>query len=387
MKNSILNTAKILITFSMLLLTLCSSAQNPKDSSHKKQTVAIVDFDTKGYNFNQQQAIQFVINELIRIGTYEVMDKYEVDYIAKKDTLSSKDCFSKPCLSEFGRRLKTDKMFTGSIQLLGDRVNITLRLLDVKTQSFEKTIVKEFLNIPGNELMMIRVTINEMFGIQSDQDVVRKLTIKTEFDNAVNNPYKMVLKADGPRVGIVGFSGINSQVLRNPANQGGYDAYPFMFQFGYQFEKQYLNEGNFQALIEMIPTISGMDQGRLIPSFTFLNGLRNNKTGWEFAFGPTFNIVKMSKGFYYDKDGNGSSDWLLEKDKALYPDKTFDIVKRVDSRGILTPTAGFLFAAGKTFKSGKMNIPLNIFIVPNLNGFRFGLSFGWNGKERYELSN
>ena len=156
MKNSIKITVQVFCTLVILNIGITSTfGQFSSDSSKIKPGIAIVDFDTKGYNFNQQQAIQFVINELIRIGKYEVMDKYEVDYIAKKDTLVASGCFSKLCLSEFGQHLKIDKMFTGSMQLLGDRVNITLRLLDVRTRSFEKTLVKEFLNIPGNELMMI----------------------------------------------------------------------------------------------------------------------------------------------------------------------------------------------------------------------------------------
>jgi len=288
------------------------NAQNNASENIKKPGIAIVDFDTRGYNFNRQQAIQFVINELIALGTYEVMDLYEVDYIAGKDSLKRDGCFSKVCLSEFGKHLGIEKMFTGSMQLLGDKVSITLRMMDVATGTFEKTLVKEFLDIKGNELMMIRVSMNEMFGVSSNDDLVKKLTVRSEFESTVNNPYKLVLRSDGPRIGIVGFSGLAAEVIQNKPSVGGYGGYPFMFQFGYQFEKQYLNEGNFQALIEMIPNITGMDQGRLIPSFTFLNGLRNNVNGWEFAFGPSFNIAKMAKGFYFDSDGDEKSEWYLE---------------------------------------------------------------------------
>jgi hypothetical protein len=313
------------------------------------------------------------------------MDNYEIEYISKKENLITAGCFSKTCLSEMGVHFKTDKMFTGSIQLLGDRVNVTLRLFDVKTGSFEKTMVKDFLNISGNELMMIRITINEMFNIPNDENTVSKLTMKSEFDNSVNNPYKLILKSDGPRIGLVGFSGLAAEVIKNKPNEGGYGSYPMMFQFGYQFEKQYLNEGNFQALIEFIPTITGLDQGRVIPSISFLNGLRNNVNGWEFAFGPTFNLTKMAKGFY-ENDANGNEMWYLESDRDLFPNKELSIVSRPDSRGNVNATAGFLFAFGKTFKSGKMNIPLNFFFIPSNNGARFGLSFGWNGKDRYELN-
>ena len=361
-------------------------AQSSNFENQKKPGIAIVDFDTRGYNFNRQQAIQFVINELIALGAYEVMDLYEIDYIAGKDSLKRDGCFSKVCLSEFGKHLGIEKMFTGSMQLLGDKVSITLRIMDVATGTFEKTLVKEFLDIKGNELMMIRVSMNEMFGVSTNEDLVKKLTVRSEFESTVNNPYKLVLRSDGPRIGIAGFSGLAAEVLQNKPSNGGYGGYPFMFQFGYQFEKQYLNEGNFQALIEMIPNITGMDQGRLIPSFTFLNGLRNNVNGWEFAFGPTFNIIKMAKGFYHDSNGDQTNEWYLESDLSKFQGREFEMVNRPDSRGSLVATAGFLFAFGKTFKSGKMNIPLNFFFVPGTNGARFGLSFGWNGKERYELN-
>ena len=379
------NNFKLWQVLLVVLLGINTLNAQKNENKPQKEDVAVLDFDTRGYNFNQQQAIQFLINELIRIGQYEVMDNYEIEYISKKENLITTGCFSKTCLAEMGVHFKTDKMFTGSIQLLGDRVNVTLRLFDVKTGSFEKTLVKDFLNISGNELMMIRITINEMFNIPNDENAVKKLTMKSEFDNTVNNPYKLILKSDGPRIGIVGFSGVASEVIKNDPNKGGYGSYPVMFQFGYQFEKQYLNEGNFQALIEFIPTITGLDQGRVIPSISFLNGLRNNVNGWEFAFGPTFNLTKMAKGFY-ETDANGNKNWYLQSDQDLFPNKELNMVSRPDSRGNVTATAGFLFAFGKTFKSGKMNIPLNFFFIPGTNGARFGLSFGWNGKDRYELN-
>ncbi len=378
------NLTKRMVFLMLIAFGLCDNAQ--AQDKEKKQGIAVIDFDTRGYKIDRSEVIQFVINEMIRIGHYEVMDKYEVEYIAKRDTLNATGCFSKICLSEFGSHLKIEKMLSGSIQLLGDKVNVTLRLLDVNGRTFEKTIVKEFLNIPGNELMMIRVSVNEMFGMANDADILKKLTMRAEYDNAVNNPYQLKLRADGPRMGVVAFTGIGAEVLGAPINEGGYNTYPYMFQFGYQFEKQYLNEGNFQALFEMIPTISGMDQGKIIPSFTFMNGLRNNRNGWEFAFGPTFSISKQASGFYHAND-QGINKWHLESERNLFQGEDLSIIKRPDNRGTYKGTAGFVFAFGKTFKSGSMNIPVNAFFIPGKDGFRFGVSFGWNGKERYELNN
>ncbi len=341
-----------------------------------KPSIAIIDFDTRGYTAaNQSQCIQYIINELVRLGDFEVMDKYDIEYIAKRDTLKMTGCFSKICLAEFGKRLKVQKIITGSISQLGDNVNVSIRLLDVESGIFEKSYVKEFLNIPGNELSMIRVTMNDVFGKANDQDLVNKLTKKAEFDNSINNPYQLRLKSDGPRMGMTVLTGESARIIKAPTKDGGYDGMPYMFQFGYQFEKQYLNEGNFQALFEFIPTVTGLDQGRFIPSVTFLNGLRNNVSGWEFAFGPTFSFSKYMDMYSLD----GGATWTTKYDQAAL------VESRPDSRGNVTFTTGFLFAAGKTLKSGKLNLPVNFYLVPGKYGMRFGVSMGWNGKSRYEM--
>lgn len=378
-----MNTTNVKFGLCLLVAFFSSYIANAQTPATKKPSIAIADFDSRGYGINQYETMQFLLNELNRIQLFEVMDKYDVEYAARKDSLVLTGCFSKICLTELGTSLNADKMLTGNITKIGENLTVTLRLLDVKTSVFEKTETREFLAIKGSELQMMRITLNDMFDIANDVDLVNKLTRRTEFDNSVNNPYKLQLKADGPRMGVTYFTGLNGDVMTMDKDKGGFSGYPFMFQFGYQFEKQYLNEGNFQALFEVVPMISGMDQGRIIPSLTFMNGLRNNKNGFEFAFGPTFSFAKIAKGMY-DSSGN----WIIERDLPNniinQPD---ELESRLDSRGSYTLTAGFIFAAGKTFKSGRMNIPVNFYFIPSSNGARFGLSFGWNGKERYQLSN
>src|SRR5205807_1836717 len=105
---------------------------------------------------------------------------------------------------------------------------------------------------------------------------------KFDFDNSNNNPQVDRLKLDGPRMGFVGYSGTLAQRISDPKSSGGFGAFPVMFQFGYQFEKQYLNEGRAQALFELIPMVTGLDQGYFIPSLAVLHGIRSNVNGWEF---------------------------------------------------------------------------------------------------------
>jgi hypothetical protein len=58
----------------------------------------------------------------------------------------------------------------------------------------------------------------------------------------------------------------------------------------------------------------------------------------------------------------------------------------MDSRGEMKIQPGFVFAAGKTLKSGKLNIPVNMYVIPNNKGLRFGLSMGFNARDRYAYS-
>jgi len=149
-----------------------------------------------------------------------------------------------------------------------------------------------------------------------------------------------------------------------------------MFQFGYQFEVKYLNQGDFQALFEFIPIVTGLDQGKFIPSISILNGMRSNRTGWEFAFGPVFYALERADGYY---DANNiwhlENEWFVENPDLQNP---FEIESRLDSRGEIAFDSGFIFAGGKTFKSGRLNIPVNAFFIPNKDGHRFGVSMGFN---------
>ena len=382
----------------LVITTMVFAANGLKAQGGVKPSIAVVDFDTRAHAMNQQQVLQFISNELIRIGQYEVMDKYDLEYIAKKDTVKLSGCFAKACLVEVGKKLKVNKLITGSISELGTTLAVTFRVLDVATGTFEKMATREFLLIQGNEFPMLRVVLNEMFGQPNDLDLVNKLTKKTELDNAINNPYELRLQNDGPRMGMVFLTGVGGQVLTNHEDIGGYNggygkSVPAMFQFGYQFEKQYLNEGNFQALFEFVPMVTGLDQGRFIPSINFLNGIRNNMNGWEFAFGPNFSIGRYRDGYLNNdgvfivdnavKDQNGYNKYGSLKAEADALGKEY--INRPDSRGDATITTGFLFAAGKTFRSGKLNLPVNIFVMPSTHGARWGISVGWNGKQREVL--
>jgi len=363
------------ITLITFISFLFFSKTNAQEFSNQP-TLAVLNIDSKGLTLEPQQLGNITRTEISKLNRYQVMDRYDVDYVIEKNQFSIEKCYGKICMVEAGKILKTEKMLTGSVEVLGETIVITLRLIDVATQSIERTQVMEFLNLRGQIQTMLSITVKKMFEETVDENLISKLTKKYDYESAVNFPEVDRLNLSGPRMGFTAFTGELSSIYSDPTSLGGFDAFPLMFQFGYQFEVKYLNQGDFQALFEFIPIITGLDQGKFIPSISILNGMRSNRTGWEFAFGPIIYGSKKAKGYYDD-----ANVWHLENEWNITnpdEDNPFEIKNRLDSRGDLNYESGFVFAVGKTLKSGRLNIPINGFFIPNKLGHRFGISMGFN---------
>lgn len=362
---------KIVLTLMLFVASAFAAiAQNARP------TITVLNIDTKGLSLDPQQMGNLVRIELEKLDTFDVTDRYDVAYLIDKNKLDITNCYGKLCLLEVGNTIKTDYMYTGSVELYGQTIITTFRLINVKNGTVERTAVDEYLNFPLELQQMASISIRKMFGLSNNQELVTRLTQKFDYENSINNPDKTRLNLSGPRFGYTFLLGEQAKRLGDSKEQGGFEAYPAMFQFGYQFEKQYLNEGNYQALFEFIPMITGVDQQLIVPSITILNGFRNNKHGWEVAIGPSISIASykdlaLIDGKYYTED---------ELKKAGIT--KYDLNKTVDSRGQSELTSALVVALGKTFKSGKMNIPLNLWAsIPSKDGFRIGVSIGYNSKK------
>jgi hypothetical protein len=257
-----------------------------------------------------------------------------------------------------------------------------MRLVDVKTETIERAQVTEFLNQQNEIQTMTAVMLRQLFDRPVEVNVISQLTKPDSYDARARTPVTEKMNLAGPRMGATFFTGEAATILGAEKSQGGYGAFPLMFQFGYKFEQQYLAAGQFQALFEFIPMVTGLDQGLFIPSFTIMNGLRANRLGFEFAFGPTFNLVQKDFG-YYDNENNWirRTEWnaLNVNNPAAVPPA---FIERMDSRGDFKLGSNFVFGVGKTFRSGNLNVPVNFFAVPGRSGWRFGLSIGYNARNR-----
>jgi len=366
---------KISIASLMILVSLAVFAQKP--------SLSVLNVDVQGLDYSADQLGNILRMEVEKLDKFEVTDRYDVAYLVDKHDLKIDNCYGKICLTEVGKLLGSDKMLSGSVDMFGDKIILSLRLVDVQTEKIEKAQVKEFLKYPDQIQMMIRIALYDLFEMPMDElrNQIKSLTNEEQYENVVINPDKDKLNLSGPRLGLTYFTGTTSDIMGLPKHEGGYDVLPVMFMFGYQFEVQYLNSGNFQALFEFIPTITGVDQGLLLPNLSILMGFRHNVRGWEVALGPTAGLTKKADG-YYTLDADGNQVWNLTSDWISEETNPNPIEKRMDSRGYMTYHTGFVFAFGKSFKSGRMNYPVNFFVIPSKESMRFGLTFGFNAKNK-----
>ncbi|MEN8810569.1 MAG: hypothetical protein ABF264_00845 [Flavobacteriales bacterium] len=345
-----------------------------------KPTCTVLNIQVKGEQMISSSEAGNITRHLMnKLSIYTILYDQDINYALteKSSDLGKKltyDCYSIQCLDNVGKLLNSNKMLSGYVERIRGNIIISFRELDVSTSKITNSISREYKDIPTELKNMVFLTLQEMYGVEREKQMIDYLTQINSREGVPNNPDVKRLNHSGVRMGVVHILGDNGDILKRPAGQGGYDASATLFQFGYQFETQYLNQGRVQGLFEFIPTITGLEQGLFLPSLTVLHGLRDNKTGLEFAFGPTFGVSKVAKGYFDDEVWKLRTEWDQEGSNPN------PIVTRLDSRGNVTLNAGFLFGVGFSFKSGDLNIPVNLFTVMQKKSFRVGISFGFNAK-------
>lgn len=345
-----------------------------------KPTCTVLNIQVKGDQMISSSEAGNITRHLMnKLSVYTITYDQDINYALTQESSDlekklSYDCYSIQCLGEVGKLLNSNKMLSGYVERIRGNIIISFREFDVASSKITNSISREYKDIPTELKNMVLLSLQEMYGVEREKQLIEYLTQINSREGVPNNPDVKRLNHSGVRMGVVHILGDNGDILKKPTGQGGYDASATLFQFGYQFETQYLNQGRVQGLFEFIPTITGLEQGLFLPSLTVLHGLRDNKSGLEFAFGPTFGVSRVAKGYFDEGEWKLRTDWEVE---GVNPNP---IVSRLDSRGNVVLNAGFLFGVGFSFKSGDLNIPVNLFTVMQKKSFRVGISFGFNAK-------
>jgi hypothetical protein len=142
-------------------------------------------------------------------------------------------------------------------------------------------------------------------------------------------PLAQPASLSGPRLGITFLS---DGIVGRLKDDASINVSPVVTQFGWQFEKQfYSTENGPTAVTEWVVLVGGLEQGVVLPSVSWLVGMRTMK-GAEFGIGP--NITPVG--------------------------------------------AALAIAAGMTFRAGGLNVPVNLAVVPSKSGVRVSLLAGFN---------
>lgn len=334
--------------FLVAVALITTNFKMANSQSQQKQSAAVMNIDSKVPEINPSVLGSIVRLELQKLNFYNVIDKYDAEYLIQKNQLQIEKCYGRMCMVEVGKALQVDKVIGGSFEIIEKNLIVSLSLIDVKSGTVEKTFSKEYLSLDKELRIVAELSLRQLLGLPFDQKTLDNLTNSNNFPNEIN-AQSNILKLDGPRFGMSFFTGPVADRFMLERSKGGYNgSYPGVWMFGYQFEKQYLNTGDLQVLFEFIPMVNGLDQGLFMPSFTLLHGIRSNHTGLEFAFGPSIKVLQVDKNMM------------------------------IDSREDYKISSDFIFAFGRSFKSGRMNIPFNVFVIPGKSGFRTGFSFGFN---------
>jgi hypothetical protein len=356
---------------------------------------AVHNIYTHGVDLTPEVAAKMTRIELIKLEKYIVLDQFDMQS-ALEGKESFGDCYGKQCLIDLGMALDVEYILSGSIDALGNKIIISLKMIHVNTKSLAMTHSLEFDNQPNEISRMVEITLKEMLGLDVNLETKKSLGFQEEVIIAeqvgrINN--------SGPRFGIAAaaFGDINEYFQRETYN-GGLNIYPIVSNIGYQFEAQYIGTENFSALFEFIPNIGGLEQGKIIPSISILNGFRFGQAGWEVAFGPAFGLRTERSGIFVGDDFYSEQqhydlvyeEWSSDPNNvdtltgwwqpgAVFEAPNSEVYSQVLHRnGSVKFNTSFVMAFGRTFRAGALNIPVNIYTSWNKYGGMIGTSFGFN---------
>jgi hypothetical protein len=367
----------------LLLITACLIGMISQAQTDKLPTIAVANPNVNGLTIKSESVAKMMRLETIKLNKYKVYDEYDMADVLKAKEEFRTNCYGQNCLIKLGTELNVDYIMCGSIDGLGNKIALTIKIVDVKNQTLFKSAVKEFDNQETEIQRMLEIVLYELHGFTVDKVTADRLTFKNEPITS-NNIGK--INNSGPRIGGAALVGSLNEFATRPTSQGGLDIAPFVSMIGYQFEGQYVGTENFSALVEGIVNVSGLEQGKFLPSFTLMNGFRFGKNGWEFAFGPRLSIKHTSEGFFDSKGIYGKEDtyfsrndwyqYALNTGSQLDQDYAFE--ENLDMRGSTKLSTSFVIAFGRTFRAGSLNVPVNLFYTSQKGGGFAGINVGFN---------
>ena len=162
-------------------------------------------------------------------------------------------------------------------------------------------------------------------------------------------------RQSGPRVGVTYLTPGVVARINEATREGGVGdridpSFPVVTQFGWQFEfRTFQTESGATGVAEVVPLLSGLDRGLLVPSLTFISGLRT-PGGIEIGAGPNVSVSPQE-----------TADRRSDQD-----------VVGADVR------LGLALVAGVNARVDGVSVPVNAAVVFGAGGARLSLLVGLN---------
>jgi hypothetical protein len=334
-------------------------------------SMVIGGIEVRGITTNEEILRSIIYKSLVNSKKYVVNDRYDVAERIGVDKL--KTCMGKDCLIKTGRELGADYAMSASYDGLGDRILISMKIVDVQSGEIVQNEIEQFENQVRELNRMTDIMIYRMLKIEVDNTVSRTLIYK---DNPAASAGLGKMNNSGPRMGMAIVTEENADFFTRSEKDGGVNAVPVLFNIGYQLEKQYVGGENFSALFEFIGNVAGIEHGTPVPSLAILHGVRFGKGAWEIAMGPSLSMKKLESGTT-DFDGSFRTYEDLANSGVANAGE-FSYFERPDARGATYFSPNFVVGIGKTFRPGALNVPLNAYASFNKYGTTYGVSLGIN---------
>jgi TolB-like protein len=107
----------------------------------EQKNVAILPFDAVGVSEQESQVLTNKLgSEMVKLGTYAILDRSEMKNILKEQGFQQSGCTSSECAIEVGQILGVAYMVSGSIGKLEDIYYVEIKLIDVTTSKILKNV-------------------------------------------------------------------------------------------------------------------------------------------------------------------------------------------------------------------------------------------------------
>jgi hypothetical protein len=183
-------------------------------------------------------------------------------------------------------------------------------------------------------------------GLNKKIKIMKKLITTIVFGLIIISANAQIQSLAGPRLGLVYISASPGSSFLNGDDNGA----PFDLNedwdkdakgalttlYGWQWETRFADGGDVTGIVEWIALVGGMEKGKFLPSVSSMVGLRTS-SGFEFAAGPNVTIS--------------------------------------------TDPIAMVFGLGYNFKSGNLNIPVNIGFIAGRAGTQEGRKSGTAGPD------